>query len=252
MVAHITVNSLDTLPNELALYVLHIQDRVLAKKDRFDVAISGGSLAKTMAEGLVGNPHARLSKWNIWLADERIVKNDHADSNFGVFEKEFLSKLPENERPVCFSLNDTDFDVASTPSAEFAKDYQARLIKELGPDPVIDLVYLGMGPDGHNCSLFPGHKLLEERELFVSSLDDSPKPPPRRITLTKRALANADHLVFVTIGSSKNEAIKGVFVKRDPALPSFQVNQLAKNEVVWFCDHDAVAGVNVPDINAKV
>lgn len=252
MVAHITVNSSDTLPHELAQYVLRIQDRVLAKKDRFDVAISGGSLAKTMASGLVGNPHAKVSKWNVWLADERIVKNDHADSNFGAFDKDFLSKLPADQRPVVFALNDTDFDVDSTPSAEFAKEYQARLVKHLGPDPVLDLIYLGMGPDGHNCSLFPGHRLLEERELFVSSLDDSPKPPPRRITLTKRALANADHLVFVTTGSSKNEAIKGVFVKNDPALPSYQVNELAKNEVVWFCDADAVAGVNISDINAKV
>lgn len=252
MVAQISVNSTDTLPQELAQYVLRIQDRVLATKKHFNVAISGGSLAKTMAAGLIGNAKARLAEWNIWLADERIVKNDDPDSNFAVFNKDFMMRMPEKDRPTVFALNDTTLDPETDAHAAFAKDYQARLIDKLGPNAELDLVFLGMGPDGHSCSLFPGHPLLEENELFVSSLDDSPKPPPRRITLTKRALANADYLAFVTLGSSKNEAIKEVFIKQDPALPSFQINELAKNTVVWFCDPEAVEGVNVADLNAKV
>merc|ERR1712110_530990 len=91
-----------------------------------------------------------------------------------------------------------------------AVDYAAKLAS-LRPDGVFDLLLLGMGPDGHTCSLFPGHSLLKEKDLSVAAITDSPKPPPSRVTLTFTVINKAKRVVFVATGSSKAPVLKEIF-----------------------------------------
>lgn len=65
-----------------------------------------------------------------------------------------------------------------------------------------------MGPDGHTCSLFPNHKLLEEKTKWVMPICDSPKPPPERITLTYPVINNASNCIFAMAGEGKVEMVK--------------------------------------------
>lgn len=93
---------------------------------------------------------------------------------------------------------------------EAARDYIKKMSEYFSPDrlPRFHLLLLGMGPDGHTCSLFPGHRLLEETSVWVAPITDSPKPPPSRITLTLPVVNNAECCVFAIVGQSKAEMVK--------------------------------------------
>ena len=82
---------------------------------------------------------------------------------------------------------------------EAAKQYEQEM-KERLPSLALDLALCGMGPDGHTCSLFPGHSLLKEESVHIAPISDSPKPPPKRITMTYRLLRKCLQIVFVVTG----------------------------------------------------
>jgi len=108
------------------------------------------------------------------------------------------------------------------------------------PDQALDLVLLGIGPDGHTCSLFPSHPLLQETTLLVASITDSPKPPPQRITFTLPLLNRARHAVFVVTGD-KADALHGALDQPERRLPSGLVEA---EDTTFFLDTKAASKLN--------
>ncbi len=118
---------------------------------------------------------------------------------------------------------------------ECAGDYEQQMRGLFSDKPVFDTVLLGQGPDGHTASLFPGHPLVEYKgDAWVKAVVDSPKPPPRRITLTLPVLCQARNALFVVTGSSKRQVVKEA-LDGDSALPS----ALVTGNVTWLLDPDA-------------
>ena len=114
----------------------------------------------------------------ILFGDERAVPPGHPDSNYGAARSLWLNPAGVPASSVFRMPADApDLDRA-------AADYEAVLLRECGRPPRLDLALLGVGPDGHVCSLFTGYPLLRESARWVAALGDSPKPPPRRLTLT--------------------------------------------------------------------
>jgi 6-phosphogluconolactonase len=227
----VVASSKSTLPTHLNAAIVQACKDSIALYGSFIIALSGGSLAElmvTLPESFVAaNVDPRFDRWHVFLADERCVPTDHADSNMASLRKNsFLSKVsipPKQIYEINTELISEEEPYDSTNA--IAVDYESRLRNLLTAEPfsatsprLLDLAVLGFGPDGHTCSLFPNHPLLVVNNLptttcrSVAPVVDSPKPPPCRITLTLQFLNECTrHVIFCGAGSSKGEVLKHVF-----------------------------------------
>jgi len=249
--------TVDQVAAHLRTYILSCQKAAFQRHDAFRVAVSGGSLPATLAKALLvagdnedTTAGPEFSKWEIFFADERAVPLDHEDSNYGLLKKDLLDKIPsEQGTPTVHPINVEYLD----DTQELADQYQEVLMSSFASKdsvrmPIFDLILLGCGPDGHTCSLFPGHELLREVDAWVASIEDSPKPPPRRITLTLPVVTHAHKIVFVATGGGKKEILKKILEADDEgrSLPCGLVNEAGGEKVSWFTDSAAVEGVAFP------
>lgn len=225
------------LSKEVGRYVADVAETCIEKNGRFTVALSGGSLPGLLAKGLLLAYDARdagkdhFAAWHVFFADERCVELDSEDSNYRACSEAFLSKIPIPEKNVCA------IDPRLSDPEKMAADYERRAAVILGEAFSFDLILLGMGPDGHTCSLFPGHPLCRETKKRVAHIVDSPKLPPRRITLTFPTLNAAKRIAFVAAGESKANILPKVFSKGSD-LPAARA--VAKDgTTTWFLDEAA-------------
>jgi len=221
-------------------HVAYLSAQAIAKRGRFVVAVSGGSLPKLLFPPLVSEPlpsQIDWSKWHVFWADERCVPLTGPDSNY-LLTREYLFNRIGIPPSQIVPINDV-LDPAAA-----ATDYQNKLMQVFAPTrgrlPRFDLILLGMGEDGHTASLFPGHPLLREKQLWVAPIFDSPKPPPERITLTLPVINQARQVVFIAAGAGKAEALSAI-IRGNSDLPAALV-QPANGELHWFVDDAAATG----------
>jgi 6-phosphogluconolactonase len=119
-----------------------------------------------------------------------------------------------------------------------AATYEAELRKVLGAPPRFDMILLGVGADGHVCSLFPKHAALTEASRFVVPVTDSPKPPQRRLTLTLPALAHASLIVIAAFGREKALVIDEALNSARSHLPVARAARLGR-ETLFLLDRQA-------------
>ncbi|KAI0067890.1 6-phosphogluconolactonase [Artomyces pyxidatus] len=230
------------LSNSLADFILKAQREALEKRGKFTIAISGGSLPKTLT-ALIDKPGIKWNKWQVFYADERVVPLDDPDSNHKLAHDTLYSHVPlpaSHIHTIDLSLAD-DLE-------ELADAYEKELIREFAQKdsarfPIFDLVLLGTGPDGHTASLFPGHALLSEEDRWVAYIDDSPKPPPKRITLTYPVINHAARVVFVATGDGKKEVLKSILDTPEAGLPAARVRPAHPGQLFWFVDDAASSEV---------
>lgn len=205
----------------------------LATRGSFSVALPGGSVATSFFPRLAQVP-LDWSRVDFFWGDERAVPPSHPDSNYGLARTLWLDRVRvPAERIHRMAADGPD-------PARAAAEYSAELQRIAGSPPRLDLVLLGVGPDGHVCSLFAGHPLLAERARWVAVIEDSPKPPPRRMTLTLPAVTGAELVIVVALGAGKAEIIRAAIEDAGSALPVALVARQARR-ALFLLDPEAAS-----------
>jgi 6-phosphogluconolactonase len=210
-----------------ALEIAEEIKRLLEHKPRVRLVLTGGTLGIRILKDLraLKIPVAKL---DVFFGDERFVPLDDSDRN----EHQALEAWPELLAARLFRFPD------SIGTLELARDeFDSLITRELGPlarvEAMFDILILGMGPDGHVASLFPGH---QHPEAWIVAETDSPKPPAQRLSFSYQALNRSEKVWFLVSGEAKAAVTRSIF--NDPAceLPAAKIT--GRSATNWFLDQE--------------
>lgn len=213
----------------------------LQVQETYSIALSGGSTPRRLYELLANDANLqRQIPWDrvhFFWGDERHVPPGHPDSNYRMADTALLSKVPIPSTNIHrIKAENSDADKAA---ADYEHEIRRFLKIDAGQMPRFNCVLLGMGPDGHTASLFPGTAALEEtKRLAVANWIE--KFQSYRITLTGPLFSNADRILFLVSGMEKADTLKAV-LEGDAKTTRFPVQliQPTHGEVTWFLDQSA-------------
>ncbi len=213
----------------------------------FRVALSGGSTPKLLYQRLSSDEYRDQVDWRVisfFFGDERWVPPTDPESNYGLARDELFSKVPVDEKKI-FPMP----TVGLSPD-EAAAQYQDILRREFGTPqgqiPQFDLIFLGMGDDGHTASCFPGTEALGVRHMLVTA-NFVPKFNTYRITLTPPVLQAGKEVVFMVAGEGKAPALHEVLQgEYNPDMYPSQLLRDAQGEVIWLVDRAAASQLEGP------
>jgi 6-phosphogluconolactonase len=226
----------DALARRVADWLLGLAQ---AKDGTFAISLSGGSTPKRLYRLLAAPPYRDAFPWSrthLFWGDERFVPPDDAQSNYRMVREALLAHAPippGNIHPV--PTEHLSPDAAATAYERMLKTFYGA--DRLAPDrPLFDVMLLGLGPDGHTASLFPGTAVLEERTHWVAAVVGA--KAEARITLTYPAIESSRHVAFLVEGAEKQPMVARV-ANGDISLPAARLHPVG--ETTWFLD-GAAAG----------
>jgi 6-phosphogluconolactonase len=201
------------------------------------VALSGGSTPEALYETLARSPFRERVDWSrleLFFSDERSVPPDDPESNYGLAARALLTAVePAGVHRMVAEHGDAE---------GYERLVRERVARRRGAVPVFDLVFLGMGDDGHTASLFPGTRALEERERLVV-MNDVPQKNTRRMTFTYPLINAADRVWVLIAGADKHAMVarcREARARQDRPVPLLGV--APAGELVWWLDQAASSG----------
>ena len=225
------------LARHVAAALLDLVEQVQAAGDVPDICLTGGTIADAVHREVARQSVGRNVDWRrveLWWGDERYVSSDDGERNAGQARAAWLSHVDlDPDRVHEMPAADEEYVGVMDAAAAYADEVRAHGSGRF------DLVMLGVGPDGHVASLFPGSQQLDADSITVA-VTDSPKPPPQRVSLTFPALNRSRQVWFLASGQGKAEAVARALGGADVHdVPAAGVR--GQERTVWFLDTDAAA-----------
>jgi 6-phosphogluconolactonase len=201
------------------------------------IGLTGGSIAEAVHREVARLSPSSDVDWSrvvVWWGDERFVAPDDPERNAEQARAAFLDAVgvdPASVHEMPSTATAADVDEAAASYSELVRRHGAG---------AFEVLMLGVGPDGHVASLFPGHPALDARDAIAVGVRDSPKPPPERVTLTFEALNHARAVWFLVSGDEKADAVARALGGADlHATPAAGVT--GEDETIWFLDRSSAS-----------
>lgn len=225
------------LAAEAADRFVELARQAIVENGRFSVVLSGGSTPEAMHRLLAQSPRKQQVDWqnvHLFWGDERFVPPDDPASSVRMARETLLNHVPIP------AANIHAMPTIGLSPTEAARQYEQTIAAFFAPDPPrFDLIFLGMGPDGHTASLFP-QQTVALSDRWVAVVTDSPKPPPLRLTLTYKIINQAANVVFLVAGGGKAEAIAHAFGDEyDPVRFPTQGVRVRNGRLFWLLDKES-------------
>lgn len=228
--------SADELAASTADRTTAVLTAAISARGEAHLVVTGGGILEAVLSALA--PRADALDWeqvHVWWGDERFVPADSDDRNDRPAMAKLFDLVPVDPAKLHRMPNSDEFASAD----EAADAYEATLNEVGGGEtPTFDVILLGLGPDGHCASLFPGAPTLGITGRAAIGVHDSPKPPPTRLSLTFDGLDAAREVWLIASGVGKADAVAGG-VGGNLALPVARVR--GRERTLWLIDEDAAS-----------
>jgi 6-phosphogluconolactonase len=232
--------SADILVGDVSSALLARIEAAQARGEVPHVGLTGGSIAETLHRELARRAPDSSVDWSrveLWWGDERFVPSGSSDRNARQARDEFLDVVGVDPAHVHEAPAADQVATAEESASSYASALQAA-----GALP-FEVLLLGVGPDGHTASLFPGHPGLDASGVLVSAVHDSPKPPPDRVTLTFEALNQARSVWFLASGDGKADALARALADEGSVTDTPARGVRGQDETVWWVDDAAASAL---------
>jgi 6-phosphogluconolactonase len=235
----------ETVARRAAAHIVRQLRHAREQRGVAHLALSGGTTPGRTYELLGAEPREDLSDVEVWFADERCVPPKDEESNYRLVAQTLLAGTGAGAGVAPERVHRMRGEAGPVEGARlYARELTGRIAGVSGgtglhTPPVLDLIVLGIGPDGHIASLFPGAATLDAgADAICLGVDDSPKPPPERITLSLAVLLAARECMLLATGASKADAVAAMLGEPSRHVPA----SLLRRERLTVLLDDAAAG----------
>jgi 6-phosphogluconolactonase len=234
----------DELNRKAAEQFIELANKAIQRSGQFTVALSGGSTPKGLYSLLASAEYKERVDWfrvHLFWGDERCVPPDHPESNFRMVRESLLSKVQIPSENVHRMMGEKEPEQAAT---EYEEHLRQFFHLPRGGVPRFDLIFLGLGEDGHTASLFPGSPALDEQKRLVATVYVE-RLKVYRLTLTLPVINAAAQVSFLITGENKSSIVKAL-LRADGDSSKYPAGRVrpVNGQLTWFITQDAARALS--------